>query len=156
MKNKTTYIIAITFIWIGFVGAISFMEAWLKFQAPSITIELGLEIGQLVFKALNRVEVVCTILILILSIADKVNRAQVITNLFYIPVIIIVIQTMWLLPQLDHRAALIISGIDVAESKLHFWYILLEVVKVCSLFIYGIKCLKNIRTPQAPQKMVVL
>jgi len=29
---KNTLIIAITFIWIGFIGAISFMEAWLKFQ----------------------------------------------------------------------------------------------------------------------------
>jgi len=50
---KNTLIIAITFIWIGFIGAISFMEAWLKFQAPGVTTELGLSIGQLVFKALN-------------------------------------------------------------------------------------------------------
>lgn len=29
------------FLWIGFVLAISFMEAWLKFQAPGITLALG-------------------------------------------------------------------------------------------------------------------
>lgn len=41
--------IAAVFIWIGFVGVISFMEAWLKFRAPGITLSLGLGIGRLVF-----------------------------------------------------------------------------------------------------------
>ena len=37
------------FLWIGFVSAISFMEAWLKFRAPGVTLTLGLGIGRLVF-----------------------------------------------------------------------------------------------------------
>jgi hypothetical protein len=41
--------IAIPFVWFGFVCAISFMEAPLKFQAPNITVELGLGIGRIVF-----------------------------------------------------------------------------------------------------------
>ena len=45
-----------SFLWIGFVCAISFMEAWLKFRAPGVTIPLGLGIGRLVFNALNKVE----------------------------------------------------------------------------------------------------
>lgn len=49
-------VIIVTFLWIGFVCAISFMEAWLKFQAPGITVPLGLGIGRLVFNALNTVE----------------------------------------------------------------------------------------------------
>jgi uncharacterized membrane protein (DUF485 family) len=47
-----------TFLWIGFVCAISFMEAWLKFRAPGITVPLGLGIGRLIFNALNKVELV--------------------------------------------------------------------------------------------------
>ncbi|HQO86046.1 MAG TPA: hypothetical protein PKX84_00190, partial [Bacteroidia bacterium] len=43
-------------LWIGFVSAISFMEAWLKFRAPGITIPLGLGIGRLVFNVLNKIE----------------------------------------------------------------------------------------------------
>ena len=42
------------FLWIGFVGAISFMEAWLKFKAPGVTMPIGLGIGKLVFNALNK------------------------------------------------------------------------------------------------------
>ena len=41
-KVSTIGIIAITFIWAGMICGISFLEAPLKFQAPGITLELGL------------------------------------------------------------------------------------------------------------------
>ena len=49
--------IAIPFVWFGAVGAISFMEAPLKFTAPNITIPLGLGIGMIVFHTLNKIEI---------------------------------------------------------------------------------------------------
>ena len=49
-------LIGIAFIWAGFVCAISFMEAWLKFRAPGVTLPVGLSIGRLIFSALNKVE----------------------------------------------------------------------------------------------------
>ncbi|MEW7290169.1 hypothetical protein [Aquimarina sp. 2304DJ70-9] len=137
--NQHKYAIAVTFIWIGFVCAISFMEAWLKFQAPGITTNLGLGIGQLVFNALNKVEIVCAILVGILLFFSK-NRGKIFISVFFlIPLLILSIQTLWLLPALDHRADLIIKGIDVPKSRLHLWYVVLEIVKIISLFIYGNK-----------------
>ena len=50
---------AAVFVWLGMVLAISFLEAPLKFRAPGVTIQLGLGIGRLVFRALNICEVVC-------------------------------------------------------------------------------------------------
>ena len=47
-----------TFVWLGMVLAISFLETPLKFRAPGITRPLGLGIGRLVFRALNTVAVV--------------------------------------------------------------------------------------------------
>ncbi|MCA1625352.1 MAG: hypothetical protein LC778_16450 [Acidobacteria bacterium] len=44
--------IAVPFIWFGLIGGISFMEAPLKFQAPNITIPLGLGMGVLFSKHL--------------------------------------------------------------------------------------------------------
>ncbi|WP_200881112.1 hypothetical protein [Cellulophaga sp. E6(2014)] len=73
MKKQSTSI-AITFIWVGFIGAISFMEAWLKFRAPGIDTALGLGIGQLVFSALNKVEITSAVLIVLLSIASKEKK----------------------------------------------------------------------------------
>ncbi len=45
--------VALTFVWLGMVLAISFLEAPLKFRAPGVTLPIGLGIGRLVFLALN-------------------------------------------------------------------------------------------------------
>ena len=47
---------AVTFVWLGMVTAISFLEAPLKFRAPGVTLPIGLGIGRLVFRALNIAE----------------------------------------------------------------------------------------------------
>jgi hypothetical protein len=49
---------AVCFVWLGAVLAISFLEAPLKFRAPGITRPLALGLGRLVFRALNRLELV--------------------------------------------------------------------------------------------------
>ena len=56
---------AVSFTWLGMVLAISFLEAPLKFRAPGVTVPLGLGIGRLVFRALNRVEMVLLVLVLV-------------------------------------------------------------------------------------------
>jgi len=40
--------------WLGMILGISFLEAPLKFQAPNMTLVLGLGVGKLVFSALNK------------------------------------------------------------------------------------------------------
>lgn len=54
---------AVTFVWLGMVLAISFLEAPLKFRAPGVTIRVGLGIGRIVFRALNLVEVFLAIVV---------------------------------------------------------------------------------------------
>ena len=99
-----------TFLWIGFVCAISFMEAWLKFRAPGISVPLGLGIGRLVFNALNKVELVFA-LIVIINIFYNTSEILKWQNLFFaFPVILLLIQTFLLLPALDVRAELHIQG----------------------------------------------
>ncbi|RBW56493.1 hypothetical protein DS884_13575 [Tenacibaculum sp. E3R01] len=137
-------IIVITFIWIGFVGAISFMESWLKFQAPNMTTELGLGIGQLVFRALNIMEIIFLISISVHIISLYNKESKLIHYSFLIVVAIILIQTTWLLPILNERAEKIIQGITVSKSNAHLIYILLEVIKIVCLFIFGIKLLKKL------------
>ncbi|MFA3781488.1 hypothetical protein ABRY23_00315 [Melioribacteraceae bacterium 4301-Me] len=135
---KYPFALASIFIWVGFVGAISFMEAWLKFRAPGISLPLGLGIGRLVFNALNKVEwVLAFIVILNLIIAD----AEIFTLksvAYFIPVIILLLQSFWLLPKLDARAELYITGQNVPESNVHLFYIIFEIVKVVCLFIYAV------------------
>jgi hypothetical protein len=144
MSIVVKYQVAIgaVFIWIGFIGAISFMEAWLKFRAPGVTLPLGLGIGRLVFGMLHKVELIISIVIIISIIYAGLNSSI----LIYLPLLfafsIVLIQGFWLLPVLDTRADMLIQGQEVPPSNLHFVFIGAEVIKTICLLFFGINLLK--------------
>ena len=139
-------VIIITLIWIGFVCSISFMEAWLKFQAPNITIPLGLGIGKLVFAALNRVEIFFSLVLFISFIINFKELESTETFTVSTIILIVLLQTLWLLPVLDERAALIIQNIQVPKSNLHFVFVFFEITKVACLFTFGNTQLNKLQT----------
>src|SRR5690554_4014736 len=124
------------YLWIGFICAISFMEAWLKFRAPGVTIPIGLNIGRLVFNALNKVEWVfalsSVVLIMIGGDAAFLKRHL----LLLAPICTLLLQTLWLLPSMDTRATLLIAGDTVEHSNLHIYYVGAELFKVGSLVVF--------------------
>lgn len=130
------------FVWVGFVCAISFMEAWLKFRAPGINLPLGLGIGRLVFSALNKVEWVLAIAVIVNYMFENGRSFHWNYLLFLIVLLILLIQTFYALPALDARAEAYIKHQLPASSHLHFYYVAMEVVKVCCLVFFGIKLFK--------------
>lgn len=126
-----------TLLWIGFVSAISFMEAWLKFQAPNVTLTIGLGIGRLVFGMLNKVEWVLALVALVSILLGKKPRLAGSDSWLLIAILILATQTIWLLPALDTRAELLIAGKKVPASNLHFYYVGLEVIKVIFLSLFA-------------------
>lgn len=136
---KNPVALVCTLLWIGFVSAISFMEAWLKFQAPGITLPLGLGIGRLVFGALNKVEWVFAVTILChLLLRFKTFKTN--QHIVYeVSLIVLILQTIWLLPALDARADLYINHQTVPSSNLHFYFIVAEGLKVIALSIFSIR-----------------
>jgi hypothetical protein len=144
MIVKMPVAVIATFLWIGFVCAISFMEAWLKFRAPRITLPLGLGIGRLVFNALNKVEWIFALAIIANIIWSGSTELWKWQNLFIIiPFALLLIQTFWLLPALDARAELYIQGQTPPSSKLHFYYVGLEIIKTTCLSTFGLTLFKN-------------
>ncbi len=141
MNSGVKYPVAIAsiFTWIGFVGAISFMEAWLKFQAPGITVPLGLGIGKLVFHALNKVELCLAIIIIASMLFSGINKFKWSYVFFLIPFLIVILQSVWLLPALDIRADMLIQAQEVPPSTLHFYYIGMEITKMICLILFGIQ-----------------
>jgi uncharacterized membrane protein (DUF485 family) len=129
--------LASVFLWIGFVGAISFMEAWLKFRAPGVTLPIGLGIGRLVFAALNKVEWVFALIIAISAFRNRRQAIPMQTGLLLGAIAILIIQTAWLLPGLDARAELHISGASVPHSNLHIYYVAAEGLKMVCLVLLG-------------------
>ena len=134
--------IAVPFIWFGMVLAISFMEAPLKFQAPGITIPLGLGIGRLVFFTLNKMEIVCALLLLIAFWRARSN-ARIETILLGVAILILILETVWLLPVLDARAEEVIAGTAPPFSRMHFVYIAFDALKLVLLLMLGIASTRN-------------
>jgi hypothetical protein len=133
----------ITFLWVGFVCAISFMEAWLKFTAPGVTLPIGLGIGKVVFGALNKMEWLLAAIIaggLLLQWPDRIAALWVL-----VPIAALATQTLWLLPALDARAVAVVHGLRPAPSGLHAGYVGLEVVKVAGLVLFGITLFRPTR-----------
>ena len=61
---------AVPAVWLGLLIGISLIEAPLKFTAPGITIPLGLGIGRRVFFAMNLVEVVLAVVLLVSGLIE--------------------------------------------------------------------------------------
>ena len=133
--------IALPFIWFGMIGAISFMEAPLKFQAPGITLGLGLGIGRLVFFALNKVEIVFAILMCITLFAYRPKKMFPVAATAII-VILLILETLWLLPVLDARAEQVINGTGEPYSSTHLIYIAFDAIKFVLLFAVGVSLAK--------------
>lgn len=144
MNNKAKYTaVALIFIWIGFVSSISFMEAWLKFRAPGLTLPVGLSVGKLIFTGLNRVEWIFALLIGVCLVLGKRMGLKSKNILFYLALIILALHTAWLLPALNSRADIIISGKQAGSSLLHVYYVGFELIKLSFLAIFGIRLLKT-------------
>lgn len=141
MKWFQSISIAFIFIWGGSVLAISFMEAPLKFTAPNITVELGLGIGRVVFHALNKLELFFAFSIVLSFVFIPVKKWQRI--ILGIIVFILLYETLILLPQLDERAELLLSGNPPPASYHHWLYIILDFLKVIGLFFLGFKLLND-------------
>lgn len=125
----------IPFMWFGLVVGLSFIEAPLKFRAPGITLELGVGIGRLMFGMLNRIEIGLALAAIIAYLWGGAGRAA--RSLFAVAVIILIAQTLWLLPVLDDRAERVIAGAAAPFSYHHLLFIILEAIKAVMLLALG-------------------
>jgi hypothetical protein len=128
--------VAVTFVWLGMVLAISFLEAPLKFRAPNVTLQIGLGIGRLVFRALNAVEAGFALVILaIVAVGPTPAR---IAAAFSIAIAALAIQLIAVRPRLTRRSDRVLTGLDAPRSGGHYAYLGLEVVKAAALLAAGI------------------
>ncbi len=58
-------------------------------------------------------------------------------------IIIMALDTLWLLPRLDERARLVLQGIVVKQSYHHILYIIFESIKLLTLLVLGFLNLKD-------------
>ncbi|MCV7076572.1 hypothetical protein [Mycobacterium szulgai] len=136
MSTSRAIEIALTFVWLGMVLAISFVEAPLKFRAPNVTLQIGLGIGRLVFRALNTVEVGFALVILALA-ASGPTAVRIFVALG-VALAALAIQLIAVRPSLTRRSDQVLAGLESPRSRGHYAYVALEVVKVIALVVAGI------------------
>ncbi|TQK50886.1 hypothetical protein FBY35_1248 [Streptomyces sp. SLBN-118] len=127
--------VAATFVWLGMVLAISFLEAPLKFRAPDVTVRIGLGIGRLVFRALNRVEaVLATVVVAAVAGGDPPVAVAVLAA---IPVVLLAVQLTAVRPVLNRRSDRVMAGKEVPRSHAHLVYVACESAKAVTLLVLG-------------------
>jgi len=133
---------AITFVWVGLVVGISFIEAPLKFRAPGVTLPIGLGIGRLVFRAVNGVEVVFAVLVVAALIAGIGDRIAAVGLM--VAVAVLAVQLIAVRPTLTRRSDAILAGGDAPRSSAHHVFIALELAKLVALLVGGIAALASL------------
>ena len=140
--------VAAVFIWLGMVAAISFLEAPLKFRAPGVTLQVGLGIGRLVFRALNMCEVVLAAVALVGVVLGRAPLSAAIAVL--VAVAALGAQVVLVRPALSRRSDAVLAGAETAakaaeagRSHAHLFYVGFEAIKVVALLVGGILLLTS-------------
>jgi hypothetical protein len=127
------------FVWLGMVVAISFMEAPLKFRAPGVTLQVGLGIGRLVFRALNTAEVILAVAVLAALQFDPPPSR--VTVAILVAVVVLAVQLLAVRSRLTGRSDAVLAGEDGSarrRSRGHYVYVGLELIKAIALLVSGI------------------
>ncbi|KGI67544.1 hypothetical protein MJO55_08830 [Mycolicibacterium rufum] len=127
---------AATFVWLGMVLAISFLEAPLKFRAPGVTLPLGLGIGRLVFRALNACEAVLAVVVIAGLLVGRAGAGVAVAA--GVAVVTLAVQVLLVRPALTRRSDQVLAGADGPRSHAHLVYVGLEVAKVVALVVTGV------------------
>lgn len=141
MTGADAVAVAATFVWLGMVLAISFLEAPLKFRAPDVTLRIGLGIGRIVFRALNTAEAILAVIIVV-GLAVGQPGPSALTPLA-IAIATLAAQLVFIRRSLTRRSDAVLAGQDAPRSHAHYAYIALETVKVIALLAGGILLLAS-------------
>ena len=139
MDTWVAVAVSAIFVWLGMVLAISFLEAPLKFRAPGVTIQLGLGIGRLVFRALNACEVALAALVVVALVIGTPGAGIIAATLVAVGALLV--QVIGVRPYLTRRSDAVLADAGQAEagrSHAHYVYVGFEIGKVVALLVVGI------------------
>ena len=127
-------------IWFGMTAGVSLLATPVRFTATTLTRPVALDVGRVVFAALNKAEFVA--LIILLVVVRLTGKAKELWAFCGILTLILMAQSIWLLPELAARTDLIIAGIEPAPSIAHAAYSTLELSKLLLLLYMGFRSLQ--------------
>lgn len=133
----------VCFTWFGMTAGVSLLSTTARFSAPLVTRPVALDIGRVTFEWLNKAELVALVLLLIVVRAS--GRSREWWAIVGALVLIVIAQSVWLLPELAARTDMVTSGIEPPPSPAHAIYSISELVKLGILFAAGVTALARTR-----------
>jgi hypothetical protein len=131
-KLLMTFHIILPILYAGILLGVSFIAIPIKFLAQSLTLPIALDVGKVTFYALIRLEWCLSLICLFIFYYRAFHKSDYI--LISIIFIILAIQTFYILPVLDERISLIQQNHSLEPSNLHLVYIIMDFIKIISLF----------------------
>lgn len=131
----------VCFTWFGMTAGVALIATPARFSAPLITRPVALDVGRVVFSALNKAELVALVMLLI--VVRTSGRASRWWWICGVLALIVIAQSVWLLPELAERARLIAEGSEPPASFAHAMYSSLELAKLGLLFVTGFVALSE-------------
>ncbi len=125
----------VCFLWVGMTIGISMIATPVRFTAQTITREIALDVGRVVFAALNKAELVAlVVLLIVVRVSGLAARYWAFCSVL---ALIVLAQSVWLTPELAERTQMIINGIEPPKSYAHAIYSSLELIKMGLLLYLG-------------------
>jgi hypothetical protein len=129
----------ICFLWVGITIGVSMIATPVRFTAASITRPIALDVGRVVFAALNKAELAALVILLI--VVRSSGRATKLWGFCGVLALIVIAQSAWLTPELAERTQMIINGVEPPQSYAHAIYSSLELIKIGLLLFLGFSSL---------------
>lgn len=132
----------VTLFWLGLLCGVSFLATPVKFHAPSLDLPTALEIGQVTFALLARVEWLMVILLAGALALGSLTRSRLVLATLVLATV--ALQSLWLLPILDARIETIIAGTMPEPTYHHILYAVTEAAKAAFLLALAILALAGL------------
>ena len=125
----------VCFTWLGLTAGVSLLATPVRFSAETITRPVALDVGRVVFAALNKAELAALILLLI--VVRVSGRSRTLWAGCGLLALIVVAQGAWLIPELAARTDIILAGGEPPPSYAHAIYSTLELTQLALLAVVG-------------------
>ena len=125
------FFIFFALVWLGMLLGVAFLATPVKFQAPSLSLPVALDVGRQTFQVFNWVELALSAVLV--AAAMIVRASAVVIGLVVVLAFSVLAQAFWLLPLLDTRVEAILAGGVPPASSLHILYIAIDCTKLVIL-----------------------
>lgn len=133
----------VCFLWVGITVGVTMIATPVRFTAPSITRPIALDVGRVVFAALNKAELAA--LVVLLVVVRVAGLARKWWGICAFLALIVLAQGVWLIPELAARTDIILAGGEPPSSFAHAIYSTLELIKIALLLFFGFSALMEKR-----------